>query len=284
MSIYKLYKFREVNTNSLASLANAELWFSSKEDFNDPFEGMLALDETLDTEDFNLGKANIKWSMDIDPSDQKFIELCEKLSIDPVTTTEETLMAKGLSSDLQVLIKLLHQSKLLCLSQKDSNVDPIYENLMWSHYAQGLRGFCLVFNNDSLQHDINDSCPSGMRAIKIKYQDVPDKLSLKDYLRSDMWIRQKDQNYIQKVTETVATKSRAWSYENEVRLMALDPDISVYPYSVSTLEEVVFGEKMPNQHKQLLLSILKSNYPHVKIKTARLMPSTFNLEIVDGVA
>lgn len=34
-----LYKFREINTNNLSALENNQLWFSSINDFNDPFEG-----------------------------------------------------------------------------------------------------------------------------------------------------------------------------------------------------------------------------------------------------
>ena len=43
----KLYKFRAVNTNSLTLLANNQLWFSSLDDFNDPFEGAHILNNHL---------------------------------------------------------------------------------------------------------------------------------------------------------------------------------------------------------------------------------------------
>ncbi len=284
MSIYRLYKFREVNTNSLTSLANAELWFSSKEDFNDPFEGTLILDELLDESDYALWRSNVNWTMEVHPSDKGVVELCESLGLDPHETDENQLILEGLRFDLGILTKLVHESKFLCLSQRDQNNDPIYENLMWSHYAQGLRGFCLVFNNDGLQNDINEASKQRMRGIKIMYQDQPNKISLSEYLRSDMWINENKQNYIQTVIETIATKSSAWKYENEMRIMTLDSKANSYRYSPETLEEIILGDKMPQRHKELVLSVAKSKYPHAKIKIARLIPNTYEIELVDNVA
>lgn len=284
MSIYRLYKFREVNTNSLSSLANAELWFSSKDDFNDPFEGTLVLEESLHESDYALWKSNVDWKMEVHPRDKEFVKICQLLGLDPYKTDEKKLILEGLRFELNMLTEIVHESKFLCLSQRDQKCDPIYENLMWSHYAQGLRGFCLVFNNDGLQKDISLASNQRMRGIKIIYQDQPNKISLSDFLRSDMWINENKQNYIQVVTETIATKSSAWKYENEMRIMTLDPQANAYSYSPETLEEIVFGDKMPSRHKELLLSVAKSKYPNAKIKTARLIPNTYEIELVDHVA
>lgn len=283
LSIYKLYKFREVNTNSLTSLANAELWFSSKEDFNDPFEGTLILDETLTEDDYSLWMSRVEWTMDITPLDNNFSKLCENLSLDPNETNEKKLILEGLRSDLRVLTNIIHKSKFLCLSQRDQLCDPIYENLMWSHYAQGLRGFCLVFNNDDLQTDINVASEKRMRGIKILYQEKPNQIILSDFLRSDMWVNENQQNYIQTVIETIATKSTAWKYENELRIMTLDAKANSYTYSPDTLEEIVLGEKMSPQHRELLLAIMRSKYPHAKVKIARLVPNTYKIELVEHV-
>ncbi|MFT6989937.1 MAG: hypothetical protein ACJASL_001914 [Paraglaciecola sp.] len=45
-----LYKFREVNTNNLSALANNKFWFSSLNDFNDPFEGSHIKGNNIDSE------------------------------------------------------------------------------------------------------------------------------------------------------------------------------------------------------------------------------------------
>lgn len=284
MSIYKLYKFREVNTNNLTSLANAELWFSSKEDFNDPFEGTLIIDESLSEADYSLWKSNVNWTMKIDPLDKDFVDVCQQLGLDPNETDENTLILEGLRSELSMLKNMIHTSKFLCLSLRDQSCDPIYENLMWSHYAQGLRGFCLMFNNEALQKDINIASNKRMRGINILYQEQPNKISLSDFLRSDMWFNESKLNYIQAVTETIATKSIAWKYENELRIMTSDPIANAYNYASDTLEEVILGDKMSPQHKELLLAVVKSKYPHVKVKIARLVPNTYQIELVEYVA
>ncbi|MCF7363585.1 DUF2971 domain-containing protein [Vibrio sp. A1-b2] len=283
MTLYKLYKFREVNTNSLASLANYEVWFSSKEDFNDPFEGTLVIDETLTKSDYKLWDSLVSWKHNLTPDDKQFVELCRDLDLNPRNFTKEELILKGLRYDLGVLTQIVHKSKFLCLSLKDEEHDPLYNNLMWSHYAQGLRGFCLVFNNEKLQDDINVASNKRMRGIRVDYKDEPNKLSLADYMRSDSWTNIDKLNYIQKVTETVATKSTAWKYENEMRIITLESDISSYKFSPETLEGIVLGDKMLSQHQELILAIVKSKYPHIKVQRARLIPSTYKIEIVPFV-
>jgi hypothetical protein len=45
-----LCKFREVNINNLFALANNKLWFSSLNDFNEPFEGSHIKGNNIDSE------------------------------------------------------------------------------------------------------------------------------------------------------------------------------------------------------------------------------------------
>lgn len=48
MDYKHLYKFRVMDTNSLACLANCHLWFSKLEDLNDPFEGVYDVDTLVE--------------------------------------------------------------------------------------------------------------------------------------------------------------------------------------------------------------------------------------------
>jgi hypothetical protein len=43
-----LYKFRSMSLNSLVSLSSSKIWFASKHDLNDPFEGYIYISEPSD--------------------------------------------------------------------------------------------------------------------------------------------------------------------------------------------------------------------------------------------
>ncbi len=83
--------------------------------------------------------------------------------------------------DLESLINIIHNLKIVCFSQKDDSRDPLYENLMWSHYADGLRGFCLVFKYDDIIEDLHNYQEEAFRPIAVKYQDTPNTLNLFDF-------------------------------------------------------------------------------------------------------
>jgi len=56
----KLYKFRTVNTNSLSLLGSNQLWFSSLDELNDPFEGAHILNKHLPNEILSTFKCKSK--------------------------------------------------------------------------------------------------------------------------------------------------------------------------------------------------------------------------------
>lgn len=280
----KLYKFRNVDTNSLSSLASSTLWFSSLEDFNDPFEGTLLRDNDLSDDDCLLWMKHCWGILKLNREEETFVKACLQLNLDPKTIDEKEFIYSGLSTDLDLLIGIVHKSKFLSLSLKDDSSDPIYENLMWSHYANGLRGFCLVFDSQKLQQDIYEECEGKMRPIKVIYSDTPKKLSLSEFVRSEQWVNINDINYIQRVIDSAATKSPDWLYENEFRISILNQKKSNYKYSVGSLEQVIIGEKMSDAHKELILSIISTKYPNASIKIAKRKLASYSLEVVDYIA
>ncbi len=82
----KLFKFYSVNKNSISSLVNKFAWYSSPNDFNDPFDTALIDNDYLRLINFN-------------------------------------------------------NEKILCLTESRDNF------LMWSHYADCHRGFCVEFED-----------------------------------------------------------------------------------------------------------------------------------------
>jgi DUF2971 family protein len=271
----KLYKFRSVNTNNLAALASRQLWFSSQYDFNDPFEGACIKDNYVPQEMLSTFACKSKEEVGA----QKYSEMLSELGLEEEGLTNESLFQKMAEHDLDALIKIVHDSKIVCLSMESNENNPIENNLMWSHYADGLRGFCLVFDNEFLQKDINESSNKSMRPIKVEYKDIPNTLKLEDLIRSDVMLGNDDTNFIESVTETIATKSLDWKYENEMRIMSLSKD-GFHMYRESTLKEIILGEKMLVSQAKLVIDTVLANHPNITIKEARLIPDSYKITVV----
>ena len=271
----ELYKFREFNTNNLTALANKQLWFSNQSDFNDPFEGVHIKDHQIPQSVLDTFVCKSKEAV----GKEKFTEMLDEMGLKEGEFTNDQLFQKIAEHDLQIITDIIHKSKIACLSLSEPDNDPIDNNLMWSHYADGLRGFCLVFDGDFLQQDFYSSSNT-MRPIKIQYQNTPNTLKLFDFVKSKSVLDiDGDINFEQSITETIATKSTDWEYENELRILSLDTS-NFHNYSGQSLKEIVIGEKMPEAQRKLLLDTVKANHPEIIIREARLKPDSYSLEIV----
>jgi len=276
----KLYKFRTLSTNSLSALANNKLWFSRLNDFNDPFEGAHILNSKVSDDDLVLFSKSINWKSKEEVGEEAYNKILSSMKINDDGLSKITLLKCIAKHDLNILVEIIHNSKIACFSLYDEKNDLLKENLMWSHYANGLRGFCLVFDGSKLQSDIYESSNKSMRPIQIKYQDEPKLLILSDYIRSIITPEFEDHDYIRTITETIATKSVKWKYENEVRISVLGK-INLHLYSYETLLEIVIGSRMPKDQKNLVIGIAKKSNPNIIIKEACLKHNSYQIEILD---
>ncbi|MDH5647702.1 MAG: DUF2971 domain-containing protein [Candidatus Heimdallarchaeota archaeon] len=273
----KLYKFRTVNTNALTLMSNNQLWFSAFSSFNDPFEGTYILDGDFSDEELSKYKIISKEEM----GDAEYNEMLTSLGLKDGEFTKKELFLKLAEHDFKKFISVTHGAHISSFSLCDNEKDPIGENLMWSHYAAGLRGFCLVFDYEKLLQDIKASSKAAIMPIKVSYQDKPNTLRLLDFVQSNGVLgREEDDDYVQTATQTIATKSEVWAYENELRILSLDT-VNLHRYTTETLIEIILGDKMPETHEKLILDIAKSNNNNISIKKAKLIPNSYNIEIVD---
>lgn len=273
----KLYKFRTPDTYNLSALANNYLWFSKIEDFNDPFEGIHGLNGLIDCDLMAQLVKDIVWKKKAEVGEDKFNKMLSDLGLTEGFTPEQKIQAV-IEHDFQVLIKTIKSSMVLSMSVCNEIADPVYENLIWSHYADGLRGFCLVFDGDELLTDLNSTEASSVKPIDINYQAKPISLNLRDFVTSGVLFGEEDYEFVNKTSEIIATKSKAWSYENEIRFLSLNKE-NKHSYSPATLKEIIIGAKMPPEQETLVISIAKAANPNIKIKKATLKKNSFELEI-----
>ena len=225
----KLYKYQPYNVQTLDNLKDRRLWLSKPARFNDPFDCAIRFQITDMTEDDwkalydkcrEAAPAKVasdaKYSQEGRPNDRfkaEIIESAEKVFAERVEV-------------------MLHRRGVACFSEK---VDDI---LMWAHYTEGHRGFCLEFDTSY------DPFP---KAFPVIYSDTLPTLNPTDVL-----VRGSTD---QPLMAMVNTKSSCWSYEKEWRVFHMEGD-KEYGVDVSALTGVYFGCAMPFVHKEVIALVL----------------------------
>lgn len=132
----------------------------------------------------------------------------------------------------------------------DTEKAKAYKNiLMWSHYADRHKGFCVKYNfsRDYIFH-YDDEHQSSRAYLPVVYQ--PDNLFLdrENLTFMDGFMR----------------KAPVWQYENEVRLLSYNPSEKSHFVSEpldkkSSIEEIIFGALCPPKTKETIKGIFTSS-------------------------
>jgi hypothetical protein len=163
--------------------------------------------------------------------------------------------------------KLLDSVALYCLSSNPKNI------LMWSHYANSHKGFCIEYK------------PYCIPAIKLKYKKSICEINLMDYVKT---VFEPDINETsgQMIEDVICTKLDDWEYESEYRLIygefgklfTIEDGKSFYKfeYDPNQIESIIFGCKMEIDKIRAIGKALKYR---PKFKMA--IQTTKGLDIVD---
>lgn len=110
--------------------------------------------------------------------------------------------------------------------------------LLWAHYANSHKGFCIEFDLDKLRNTILSD--TNIRPIDVKYSKERPILSSEEL--SDTEIVQ------QKV---FGMKSLPWEYENEIRLIF--PNNGFKQYSRNAISKIFFGLNISYKNRQHII-------------------------------
>lgn len=115
------------------------------------------------------------------------------------------------------------------------------EELMWAHYANSHKGFCIEYQIDKLKDKY--LAPEMVNELKVNYEPKPQTFSYLD-------LKEKNRT----LEKLFATKSLNWSYEKEIRLIF--DSFELKDYHPSALTGLYFGTEFPlNQRRQLIDSL-----------------------------
>jgi len=251
-----LYKYRKFSTRSLVSLEQNKFYFSNPDYFNDPFDCSIqpvySKENVEDfVEDFKYAVMHIKEFTEYLATQyikKRFNENIETLKDEMIQYYEKII---------------LRQVGVFCLSAKNDDL------LMWGHYADSHKGFCLEFLKEK-DHYFRES----------KEVDYPENNNYPEY----DWPKNPDEMMAMS-EQIILTKARNWVYEEEWRIINSPNKMTEHyrgherSYAQESLSSVIFGISMPKENRELIRKITSNK--NIKYKEAIASNNEFKIIIID---
>jgi len=119
-----LYRYEQVNLQTLRNLKNQVIYLGAPRNFNDPYDCAIGAPLT-------------------DLSDQGLERLLEGRRVNAPNETLKGMVKESTAKTIQELTeRFLNERGVACFTEAPDNL------LMWSHYADGGRGMCLGFSTN----------------------------------------------------------------------------------------------------------------------------------------
>jgi len=297
----KLYKFSGPTEYALRNLENGVIFCQHYSAYNDPFEFWSNIHEGIP-------------DPKVEP--ERFLAAASAWGF-PANSVDELMADRSFSENMEEYFdECQHYAppfgamrqgiRIACFGSEQDNL------LMWSHYGDGLRGFCLVFDETL----IANADPEGY-LLDVAYLQAPptvdslvygiawdqdwfsqiviDETTTAIEYQGRKELKAEIPMYEEAGAEAVrmmhdiwrhafGTKPSEWSYERERRLLVQSgrkdelPILRKYPFEA--IMQVVVGERMPLDYRRRLEVVLSKTCGDVPVGTASRSSSSYCLEIV----
>ncbi len=254
-----LYKYVSYSSRSINNLKEKRFWFSHPSNFNDPFDCRLRYGykkhDTAVTDGVikRLQEKDAKAS-NIDVNRQSAISLLSKYK-----SRTHFSMIKDLLNDFKLFtdddwewmrsngylhphydnfIKTESSLGVLALSKKRNDM------LMWTHYADEHKGFCIRIETTDEQIRT-----AHMHPVLVHYELVPPNIIWIDDIKDRL-------DFLSKLNEQVGQKYKDWDYEQEVRIISQEANcLKDLPVKITG---IIFGMKTPEHIKEEIKTTVSS--------------------------
>lgn len=286
----KLYKFFAMNSNSLSCLENQTIFVSKPSMFNDPFDCSLytSKDEFIKSyllakikeeklidkgeltekeyQELLLSKCDIDYSLKY----KQFVDIIHKLCIKRESILREKYLEAYHKFDEKM--EALHNSDVrVCCFAALSNEQLETFTEMWAHYADNHKGFCIEYDLSNIDFDnYSVSRPPSVENVSLggllecTYQSKPVTLP-KNLIYKFFWelnMKQTEVSKLEKqIIQSFITKSSAWSYEHEWRMIIDDKFSEIYNHLIPFphISAVYLGCHMSKNDMHSILGIADRN-------------------------
>lgn len=243
----KLYKYRDFDDNHMEKIiTNSSLYFSSIENFNDPFDCKLSYKQNYTNQEI----------------DNYLVTLKERNPHQPHRLKD---MKKDFGKKQDFIEKQNDVTKKFIASIGVLSLSSNYDNiLMWSHYSK---------NHTGLVFEFTPSSPQGIGGcffplLEVKYSENYEELSYVNEVKEE-------------ALKLMITKYKDWSYEEEYRCITLDYQ-GEKQFHKDELTGIIFGAKATDENIDSMIQLCqKHGFNHVKFKQAKLREGSFSLDFED---
>lgn len=243
----KLYKYRNFSDSYMENIIkNSALYFSSVEQFNDPFDCKLSFRQNYSNQEISDALLGVK-----ERNPDKFFRLKD---MKKKFGKNEDFIELQNNTTKEILASL----GVLSLSKNYNNI------LMWSHYSESHTGLVFKFNPKNTNNE--NSC--FYHPIKVDYSESYDELS---YVN----------NHQEEIPKLLLTKYKDWAYEEEYRCFGLDFQ-GEKKFEKDELTGIIFGAKASQANIKRMIDLCQEyDFSHVKFKQAKLRQGSFSLDFED---
>jgi len=256
-----LYKFRDwSNDNHKKSLTHQNVYFASPSQFNDPFDCAInyRYDKLSELEKLEKYIEQIKDEHPLKHNEEIILEANQWMK-------EGLLETDAILENNQKLIRASVNSNVGILSLTKTK-DPI---LLWSHYSNDHKGYCIGYDIDVLRSDFLAKYGNPQKVfyeINVNYSnDYPEIIPRKDITTKEY------------ISIPISTKSIVWSYEQEYRIFILGATRELTQVPPEAIIEVTMGCKMEDKDQIAIGEYVIKNLPHTALYLAKMHHESFEL-------
>ncbi|WP_429220340.1 DUF2971 domain-containing protein [Aeromonas veronii] len=224
------------------------IYFGSPRNFNDPYDCALSPGIKEPT-DADIEKIRRHYLNGRDLSEK----IRREFELTPVSKLRNLILRIGQDALDQTIADFLSRRGVSCFSEK---VDSL---LMWSHYSDHCKGFCLEFDTSTALFD---------KIKKVRYEQAMPEIDIVPMLCD------KDFDH---VLELYCTKAIDWAYEHEWRGIH-NAAGTAFCYESTALTGVYFGPDMSFSAIEIIALILAGQNEHVQLWQGRRSKSCFSVD------
>jgi hypothetical protein len=230
-----LYKYEAFSLQSLENLKNQVIYFGSPKNFNDPYDCALC-PSIAEPSDEDVERIRAHYLAQAETPEA----LRRKFQRATVSALRVIFLRSGQSALDEHVQKFLSQNGVSCFAERPNNL------LMWSHYAEHHKGFCLEFRTDT---------ETFQKLLPVKYKAQMPSFDLVPMLC--------DNDYGQ-VLDLFCTKSSDWAYEREWRALHKHAG-TAFTYESEALSGVYFGTEVSPSMIEVIALVLAGQNEKVKL-------------------
>ena len=244
----RIYKYANAEKQSLSNIKNQIIYMAPPLIFNDPY------DCSLNIKAASLSKENVNRIREYYITIESTPESIRRELLEKKDDSLIELMQKSIESAIsQNRDEFLNKNGVCCFSETNNNL------LMWAHYSDSFKGYCLEFSTD--REPFN-------KIKKVTYSNKIPKFDIPSFIFEDKG----DQ-----ILDLFLTKAVDWNYEHEWRIMHSEAKTK-YSYESESLKAIYFGPKMDFTIKEIICLILQNQNENVEFWDSKLSIDKFAIE------